>query len=91
MAVCAVYNDPGRSGRRRWLMVKRPAKGLLANLWEFPTVEVAHEDSRERRRDAMQEYLFSRIGLADIGKKEMAKAVSIESPLKHVFSHIDQG
>ena len=91
VAVCAVYCDEsGGSGRRRWLMVKRPAKGLLANLWEFPTVEVSHEDTRERRREAMREYLTGKIGLAAADVR-LERALSIVAPLKHVFSHIDQG
>ena len=71
-------------------MVKRPEKGLLANLWEFPTVEVSHEDTRERRREAMREYLTGKIGLAAADVR-LERALSIGSPLKHVFSHIDQG
>ena len=92
VAVCAVHCDSGRSGRRRWLMVKRPPKGLLANLWEFPTVEVSPQDSREGRREAMREYLSGMVGLDVVGKKEgMEKVLTIETPLKHIFSHIDQG
>lgn len=92
VAVCAVHCSSGRSGSsgRRWLMVKRPAKGLLANLWEFPTVEVSQEDSRERRREAMLEYLSGKIGLAAVRKEGLEKALSLGTPLKHVFSHIDQ-
>ena len=90
VAVCAVHCDSGRKGRR-WLMVKRPPKGLLANLWEFPTVEVSHEDSLERRREAMLEYLAGKLGLAAVRKGEgLEKAQSLGTPLKHIFSHIDQ-
>ena len=74
-------------------MVKRPPKGLLANLWEFPTVEVAPEDSRDARRSAMLRYLSSEIGLSAArsgGVACMERALSVEEPLKHVFSHIDQ-
>jgi A/G-specific adenine glycosylase len=54
---------------------KRPKKGLLAGLYEFPNVE------GRLTMDAVVEYSKS-IGLAPIRVKELAEA-------KHIFSHVE--
>ena len=89
VAVCCVYCHS--SGARRWLLVQRPASGLLANLWEFPTVHVEPTDSGESRRAALLQYM-EQLGVEAVvqdGAALMARAVSC-GELKHTFSHIDQ-
>ena len=58
----------------KWLLRKRPDKGLLANFWEFPQVEGAN-------LEALSEALQTETGLiANIGKTYLE--------FKHLFSHV---
>ena len=91
VAVCALHCT-GSDSLRRWLLVQRPSTGLLAKLWEFPTVHVEPTDSAETRRAALMAYIADKLGVVDMardGPALMAGAVSC-GELKHVFSHIDQ-
>ena len=64
---------------RRVLAVKRPARGLLAGMWEFPSVEGAGPDSATEDTQLLKSH-FGDMGIE----------VTVESPvdsLTHVFSH----
>ena len=70
IAVCVL------SQQQRWLIHRRPAKGLLASMWEFPNVV----GSGETGRTALQQLLAS-VGLrVDIDPAPTGT-------IKHVFSH----
>ena len=70
IAVCVL------SQQHRWLIHRRPAKGLLASMWEFPNVI----GSGETGRTALQQLLAS-VGLrVDIDPAPIGT-------IKHVFSH----
>ncbi len=66
---------------RAFLVVKRPSDGLLAGLWEFPSVEV---DDAGEDGDELEAYLSD-----DIGAQAACDAAPIElGELVHHFSHI---
>ncbi|MGL4522213.1 MAG: A/G-specific adenine glycosylase [Bacilli bacterium] len=65
----------------RFLVNKRPSEGLLANLWEFPNVEV---ENREREKEALIRYCKEQYGV-DV------KIQSVLPSVKHVFSHLIWG
>lgn len=69
VASFAIRNQEGQ-----WLLKKRPEKGLLANLWEFPMVEVTS-------RKAEVESLFEQHEL------KIIKAEKLMS-FKHIFTHL---
>ena len=73
MAVGLLKDD-----KDNWLICRRPAEGLLANLWEFPGVEVP---SDKDGREVLSQFLFHEFGI---------KSVPYESILQynHVFSHL---
>ncbi|MEO2076912.1 MAG: A/G-specific adenine glycosylase [Bacillus sp. (in: firmicutes)] len=62
------------------LIHKRPSKGLLANLWEFPTVELHHplQSDRQQVVDLFRESLNLDLGLGQI-----------IGQIEHVFSHLE--
>lgn len=64
-----------------FLLVKRPSEGLLAGLWEFPTVELEPEPTHLNGLDA---YLAEQLG-----SMAAAEAQSVElGEFVHHFSHI---
>jgi A/G-specific adenine glycosylase len=63
----------------KYLIHKRPENGLLANLWEFPNVEIHHSFLTER--DQIKE-LFK-----DTGNMNFKLDKSI-GQIEHVFSHL---
>ena len=65
----AIQNKQGE-----WLLRKRPAKGLLASLWEFPMVEYAESQSLEEI--ALEHFAI-----------ELMSVVEILS-FKHIFTHL---
>lgn len=79
-----------------FLLVKRPEKGLLAGMWEFPTVEQDQLQARHKisslstykqRSESSREYLVETLGLdwikscTDIQRKDLGN-------VQHLFSHI---
>ncbi|KAI1341678.1 DNA glycosylase [Xylariaceae sp. FL0016] len=82
--VCAVRCNDGR-----YLIHRRPQKGLLAGLWEFPSYILAedHKNTKQSRKNDAQDYV----------KSLLDKEPSAASRLKHVgelgsvpwlFSHL---
>ncbi|AOV06837.1 A/G-specific adenine glycosylase [Sporosarcina ureilytica] len=69
VATFAIQNEQGE-----WLLRKRPENGLLANLWEFPMVELTTNQSAG-------EILFKQLGLK-------VSAVSDIMSFKHIFTHL---
>lgn len=69
VASVAIQNDQGE-----WLLRQRPAKGLLANLWEFPMIELNGEDHPKVQ-------LREQFGI------EPNRCTEVLA-FKHVFSHI---
>src|SRR5690606_2875402 len=65
-----------------YLIRKRPNEGLLANLWEFPTVEVATSKQYSTQRQVLSRYL----------EKEYETNIQLETGtfthVDHIFSHL---
>lgn len=69
---------------RRWLLVKRPEKGLLAGLYEPPTIPV------DPAADKLAMALEGLGGLFGTPVAELGTLAHTEvAPVPHIFSHID--
>ncbi|GFQ04184.1 a/g-specific adenine DNA glycosylase [Phtheirospermum japonicum] len=79
--------EEGSRSESRYLLVKRPDEGLLAGLWEFPSVPLEGEADVSSRRKAVDHFLKQSFGL---GIKKSCKLVVREEVgvYVHVFSHI---
>ncbi|KAF8402440.1 hypothetical protein HHK36_013396 [Tetracentron sinense] len=92
-AVCVVEILEGldiQEGAQRnngFLLVKRPDKGLLAGLWEFPSVLVDGEADLATRREAMDHYLKKSFKL---DTEENCSIILREDvgEYVHIFTHI---
>ncbi|CAH1243550.1 MUTYH [Branchiostoma lanceolatum] len=68
----------------KFLIVQRPETGLLAGLWEFPSVQL--DSQSETRKSLIDSYLKETIGLT-FGDVERRTHVG---EVVHIFSHIHQ-
>lgn len=92
-AVCVVEIVGDKESLKRhqinngFLLVKRPDEGLLAGLWEFPSVSLAGEVDLLPRRKAIDQYLKKYFTLQP---RKTCDIVSREhvGEYVHVFSHI---
>ncbi|KAM5584628.1 adenine DNA glycosylase [Rosa sericea] len=92
-AVCVVEilgdeeSSNGHQINNKFLLVKRPDEGLLAGLWEFPSVSLAGEVGLVPRRKAIDQYLNKYFTL---NPRKTCDIVSREhvGEYVHVFSHI---
>jgi A/G-specific adenine glycosylase len=71
-------------GGDEFLLVKRPADGLLGGLWEFPSTEAPARADAEESSRMLHDYLGERFGLGRDGRIE-ARALG---GFVHHFSHI---
>eukprot|EP01039_Chlorochromonas_danica_P009951 gene9949-11001_t len=87
-------------GKERFLLLRRPAKGLLANQWEFPSLEGDEIQRIELRREISRR---GRLRWLDDGNDDNGvesssenqtritlyseKVATINDPLIHIFSH----
>ncbi|XP_042045255.1 adenine DNA glycosylase-like isoform X2 [Salvia splendens] len=71
----------------KYLLVKRPEEGLLAGLWEFPSVLLEGEADLTARRKAIDSFLKQSFGL---DMRKSCKVVLREEVgvYVHIFSHI---
>ena len=74
MKITPVASIAIRNERGEWLLRQRPAKGLLANLWEFPMIELTGEAH-------LQDRIREQYGI------ELNQCKVIIA-FKHIFSHI---
>ncbi|KAK3184614.1 hypothetical protein Dsin_031900 [Dipteronia sinensis] len=92
-AACVVEILGGQDGSEinqpdsRFLLVKRPDEGLLAGLWEFPSVMLDEEVDLTRRRKEVDCFLKKSFSL---DSKKNCSIVSREDvgEFVHIFSHI---
>lgn len=61
-----------------WMIRKRPLQGLLAGLWEFPTVEVA---DRRTEQEELEEFLLQTYGVTAVVQDALPM-------VSHTFSHL---
>ena len=75
LAVAVISSRVVDDDRRRWLMVKRPSKGLLAGQWEFPNVEVwnsAKADGKKDTKDKANSKSAIEVPIIDPSKRSKA-------------------
>ncbi|XP_004699745.1 adenine DNA glycosylase [Echinops telfairi] len=80
-AAC-VLEQPGALGGAQLLLVQRPGSGLLAGLWEFPSVSVSTEPSGQCQRQALLQELQKWAGPLPATHLQHLGEVG------HTFSHI---
>ncbi|CAE6470618.1 unnamed protein product [Rhizoctonia solani] len=88
------------SGDEQWLMAKRPPTGLLAGLWEFPTVDLPatgqpSPEVSDSENDAVPGQLLTSIPsmvlpklLASSSSRAQVKLPKHIGSVPHIFSHI---
>ncbi|NRD78220.1 A/G-specific adenine glycosylase [Bacillus sp. BRMEA1] len=74
LAAALLFDENGKI-----VIHKRPSNGLLANLWEFPNVEIIH--SLEHERGKVVEQFHQLLDL----EVQLEKAIG---QIEHVFSHL---
>lgn len=86
--VCVVQGRSNRSGTPRWLLEQRPDKGLLASLWEFPTLTLpTSNDSTPKARKVKGTDFVCGSLLPGVDHSSIRCKGEVDS-LTHVFSHL---
>ncbi|NWX37276.1 MUTYH glycosylase, partial [Notiomystis cincta] len=83
-ATC-VLERRGYHGAPEYLVVQRPSSGLLAGLWEFPSLPLAQDLQEEKEREELADHLQ-----AWTGRPVAAKGLRFMGEVIHIFSHIHQ-
>ncbi|NXO69813.1 MUTYH glycosylase, partial [Phainopepla nitens] len=83
-ATC-VLERRGCHGAPEYLIVQRPSSGLLAGLWEFPSLPLAQDLQEEKEREQLADHLQ-----AWMGRPVAAKGLQFIGEVIHIFSHIHQ-
>ncbi|XP_064927605.1 adenine DNA glycosylase isoform X3 [Columba livia] len=83
-ATC-VLERRGCHGALEYLIVQRPSSGLLAGLWEFPSLALAQGLQEEQQREVLADHLQ-----ACTGRPVAAGDLRLIGEVIHVFSHIHQ-
>ncbi|NXE08186.1 MUTYH glycosylase, partial [Lophotis ruficrista] len=83
-ATC-VLERRGCHGAPEYLIVQRPSSGLLAGLWEFPSLPLAQGLQEEKQREVLADHLQ-----AWMGWPVVAKDLRLIGEVVHIFSHIHQ-
>lgn len=92
-AVCVVQIlrdeelSEGHRTNNGFLLVKRPDEGLLAGLWEFPSVLLAGEADLVTRRKAIDQYLNKHFRLNPRNTCDIVSREYVGENV-HVFTHI---
>ncbi|NXA11516.1 MUTYH glycosylase, partial [Sapayoa aenigma] len=82
-ATC-VLERRGSCGAPEYLIVQRPSSGLLAGLWEFPSLPLA-QDMQKKEREVLADHLQ-----AWMGQPVSASGLRFIGEVTHIFSHIHQ-
>ncbi|KAF1556740.1 Adenine DNA glycosylase, partial [Eudyptes schlegeli] len=83
-ATC-VLERRGCHGAPEYLIVQRPSSGLLAGLWEFPSLPLAQGLQEEKQREVLADHLR-----AWTGRPVVAGGLRFIGEVVHIFSHIHQ-
>ncbi|KFZ63931.1 A/G-specific adenine DNA glycosylase, partial [Podiceps cristatus] len=83
-ATC-VLERKGCHGAPEYLIVQRPSSGLLAGLWEFPSLPLAQDLQEEKQREVLADHLQ-----AWLGQPVAAGGLQFVGEVVHIFSHIHQ-
>jgi len=86
---------PVTTGQTKTLVIKRPEKGLLAGLWEFPSIDLptSNDSTGEGRREAVEGILRETIERFPEMREEERDGVLLRwleplADIEHVFSHL---
>jgi len=86
-----VAEDLPRHGQWRALLRRRPARGLLAGLWEFPSLEIMDEMDPAARVRELAGALLNEAGISSVMESdrldERGAPVALP-PFSHLFSHL---
>lgn len=86
--VCVVEGRPSRWDTPQWLLEQRPDKGLLASLWEFPTLTLpTSNDSTPKARKVEGTNFVCGSLLPGVDHSLIRCKGEVDS-LTHVFSHL---
>ncbi|XP_030583481.1 adenine DNA glycosylase isoform X2 [Archocentrus centrarchus] len=80
-----VVTRPGDKDEENFLLIQRPNKGLLAGLWEFPSLLLEEENSEKNQKRALCDEI-SRI----LGVHLTESLLQYVGEVVHIFSHIHQ-
>ncbi|NXS14758.1 MUTYH glycosylase, partial [Neodrepanis coruscans] len=83
-ATC-VLGRRGSCGTPEYLIVQRPSSGLLAGLWEFPSLPLSQDLQEKEEREVLADHLQ-----AWMGQPVTAKGLRFIGEVTHIFSHIHQ-
>ncbi|XP_061538765.1 adenine DNA glycosylase isoform X2 [Phycodurus eques] len=83
--VTCVLTRHGEEGEEEFLLMQRPNKGLLAGLWEFPSLLLEKEDDSEKKQQAALCAHLDKI-LGPLTENSLHYVGEV----LHVFSHIQQ-
>ncbi|KAF6162349.1 hypothetical protein GIB67_008478 [Kingdonia uniflora] len=91
-AVCVVEiledrDSDIQEGAHTYLLIKRPKEGLLAGLWEFPSVLLGGEVGLSMRKQSIDKYLKKSFRI-DTKKKGILISREDIGECVHVFTHI---
>ncbi|KAF2732162.1 DNA glycosylase [Polyplosphaeria fusca] len=81
--VVCMIRDRSDDEKSRWLIEQRPAKGLLASLWQFPQSTLPASTSRSERKSVAQNFVSD---LSPAGST--FKHIEELGSLIHVFTHL---
>ncbi|CAM6100489.1 unnamed protein product [Calypogeia fissa] len=93
VSVCVLEVGPSSKSNNRnspseILLMQRPQKGLLAGLWEFPSVSLGNLPvSAAKQKSSMDHYLKKQLNL-DVGARGLVQRREHLGTLRHLFSHI---
>ncbi|XP_037530684.1 adenine DNA glycosylase [Nematolebias whitei] len=79
-----VVSRPGEEGGEEFLLTQRPNKGLLAGLWEFPSLLLKEENSEVKQKKALRDEIST------VLRTSMTDHLQYVGEVMHIFSHIHQ-
>ncbi|XP_047655834.1 adenine DNA glycosylase isoform X1 [Tachysurus fulvidraco] len=81
--VCVLRQRCGGDGETRYLLTQRPSKGLLAGMWELPSMLLEEGVSEKKHRDTLSAEVKRIVGAAP-------ESLQYVGEVEHIFSHIHQ-
>ncbi|XP_060788743.1 uncharacterized protein LOC132893567 [Neoarius graeffei] len=85
--VCVLWrqcdSDSDSDGEVQYLLTQRPSKGLLAGMWELPSMLLEEGVSEKQHRDLLSAVVQRIVGTA-------AESLQYVGEVVHIFSHIHQ-
>lgn len=86
--ICVIRITVG--AQKRWLLEQRPDKGLLASLWEFPTLSLAKDAATTTKARTKAAIYFVERLLQDLSldPRNSLSHLGEVGQLTHIFSHL---